>query len=78
MLAMTRGRKFAQCIQQHRIRLLETFTQAYIEKIEDEFRALQTAYIIEEVLKKQIDAGGENESFEAAWEPIQKTFYNSE
>ena len=35
---------------------------------------MQTAYIIEEALKEQIDAGGENESFEAAWEPIRKRF----
>ena len=50
------------------------FTPADIEKVENEFWALNTAYFQEETSRKQNDAGGPNESFEAAWQPIQKRF----
>ena len=49
-------------------------TEAEIEKIEDKFQALKRAYSKEEATKRQIDAGGPNQSFEAAWEPIQGRF----
>ena len=74
MLVATRVREFTSMIQQHRRRLLQSMTEAEIEKIEDEFQALKRAYSKEGAMKRQIDEGVPNQCFEAAWEPIQGQF----
>ena len=70
-LVSTRGKEFAALIEQQRQQLLQSFTPDDIKKIEDDFRALNIAYSKEEGLRTLIDWVRPNESFEAAWQPMQ-------
>ena len=69
-----RGRDFAALINLHKERLVEFFSEAQVQEIEDNHQYLCRAYQAEPVLKALLDSHDDETEFKESWLTLHERF----